>query len=251
MIGTGHLGAYLLLLLKGAGITLQLCLGALLLGSVVGVLLGAMRSSGWALLRAIALVYIEAIRSTPFVILLFFIFYAVPLALDVDIPPYPAAITALSLHCSAFMAEIVRSGIQSVAKGQWEAARSLGLSYYRIMRHVVLPQALRVMIPPTIGVYVSTIKESSLASIIGFVELLGQGMAIRESNAGRSTADVLVAVAFGYFVMCFALSRIGLYLERRSSRELLGAPSTAAAGAWATARRRFAPRPAEPAATME
>jgi polar amino acid transport system permease protein len=251
MIGTGHLGAYLLLLLKGAGITLQLCLGALLLGSVIGVLLGAMRSSGWAPLRAIALVYIEAIRSTPFVILLFFIFYAVPLALDVDIPPYPAAITALSLHCSAFMAEIVRSGIQSVAKGQWEAARSLGLSYYRIMRHVVLPQALRVMIPPTIGVYVSTIKESSLASIIGFVELLGQGMAIRESNAGRSTADVLVAVAFGYFVMCFALSRLGLYLERRSSRELLGASSTAVGGAWATRRRRFGPRPAEPATTME
>jgi len=149
------------------------------------------------------------------------------------------------------MAEIVRSGIQSVAKGQWEAARSLGLSYYRTMRHVVLPQALRVMIPPTIGVYVSTIKESSLASIIGFVELLGQGMAIRESNAGRSTADVLVAVAFGYFVMCFALSRLGLYLERRSSRELLGAPSTATGGAWATTRRRFGPRPAEPATTME
>jgi ABC-type arginine transport system permease subunit len=76
------------------------------------------------------------------------------------------------------------------------------------------------MIPPTIGVYVSTIKESSLASIIGFVELLGQGMAIREANALRGTADVLAVVAFGYFVICFTLSQLGRYLERRTAREL-------------------------------
>ena len=198
MIASGHLIAYLLLLLKGAVITLELSLGALVFGSLGGVVLGAMRGAHLRPLKAVALLYIEVVRSTPFVILLFFIFYALPLALDMDIPPYPAAITALSLHCSAYMAEIVRSGIQSIPKGQWEAAAALGLNYYRTMRHIVLPQALRVMIPPTIGVYVSTIKESSLASIIGFVELLGQGMAIRESNAGRSTADVLVAVALGY-----------------------------------------------------
>jgi polar amino acid transport system permease protein len=94
------------------------------------------------------------------------------------------------------------------------------LPYYRIMLHIILPQALRVMIPPTIGVYVSTIKESSLASIIGFVELLGQGMAIREANSLRNTADVLVAVALGYFAICFSLSQLGRYLERRTTREL-------------------------------
>ena len=216
MIGSGHLASYLLLLLSGAAVTLKLSLGALALGSLGGTALGAMRSSRLPLLRLPALLYIEGLRSTPFVILLFLIFYAMPLALDIDIPPYPAAISALSLHCSAYMAEVVRSGIESVPKGQWEAAASLGLGYVRIMRLVVLPQALRVMIPPTIGVYVSTIKESSLASIVGFVELLGQGMAIRESNAGRSTADVLVAVAFGYFAICFTLSRLGQHLERRT-----------------------------------
>ena len=220
MIASGHFWKYALLLLQGAGITLQLSLAALVFGSLGGVLLGALRSSRLRALRAIATVYIEAIRSTPFVILLFFVFYAVPVALDADIPPYPAAISALSLHCSAYMAEILRSGIQSIAKGQWEAAASLGLGYYRTMRHIVLPQALRVMIPPTIGVYVSTIKESSLASIIGFVELLGQGMAIREANAGRATADVLIAVAIGYFAICFSLSLIGRQLERRTMREL-------------------------------
>ena len=220
MIGSGHFWNYVLLLLSGAVITLKLSLGALVLGSVGGVVLGAMRGSRFRLLKLVSLLYIEALRSTPFVILLFLIYYAMPLALDLDIPPYPAAITALSLHCSAYMAEIVRSGIESVPKGQWEAAASLGLGYSRIMRLVVLPQALRVMIPPTIGVYVSTVKESSLASIVGFVELLGQGMAIRESNAGRGTADVLVAVAFGYFAICYALSQLGRWVEARTSREL-------------------------------
>ena len=158
-------------------------------------------------------------RSTPFVILLFLMYYAMPLALNIDIPPFPAAVSALSLHCSAYMAEVVRSGIELVPKGQWEAAASLGLGYSRIMRLIVLPQALRVMVPPTIGVYVSTIKELSLASIVGFVELLGQGMAIRESNAGRGTADVLIAVAFGYFTICYSLSRLGRYVEQRSGAE--------------------------------
>ena len=220
MLASGHLTNYLLLLLKGLAITLELSLGSLVLGSLGGIVLGAMRSSGWRALRVIALAYIETVRSIPFVILLFFVFFAVPLALDIDIPPYPAAIAALSVHASAYMGEVVRSGIESIPKGQWEAGASLGLPYYRIMRHIVLPQALRVMIPPTIGVYVSTIKESSLASIIGFVELLGQGMAIREANSLHNTADVLVAVAFGYFVVCFSLSQVGRYLEHRTTRDL-------------------------------
>jgi ABC-type amino acid transport system permease subunit len=129
------------------------------------------------------------------------------------------------------MAEVVRSGIEAIPKGQWEAAASLGLPYYRIMRLIVLPQALRVMIPPTIGVYVSTIKESSLASIVGFVELLGQGMAIREANTLRGTADVLVAVAFGYFAICFSLSQVGRYFERRTARELRASTATAQSAA--------------------
>ena len=227
MLASGHLANYLLLLLKGLAITLELSLGSLVLGSLGGIAFGAMRSSSTRALNAIAFVYIEIVRSIPFVILLFFVFFAVPLALDIDIPPYPAAITALSVHCSAYMAEVVRSGIEAIPKGQWEAAASLGLPYYRIMRLIVLPQALRVMIPPTIGVYVSTIKESSLASIIGFVELLGQGMAIREGNALRGTADVLVAVAFGYFAICFSLSQVGRYFERRTARELRASTATA------------------------
>lgn len=220
MIASGHLWSYLWLLAKGLAVTLELSFLALLLGSLGGLILGLMRASRHRWLGILPFFYIELIRSTPFLILLFFIYYGMPLALNTDIPAYPAAIWALSLHCSGYMAEVVRAGVQSVPRGQWEAAYALGLRYPRVMRLIVLPQAMRVMIPPTIGVYVSTIKESALASVIGFVELLGTGMAIRDTNAGRSTADVLVAVALFYFAICFGLSRLGLLIERSSSRDL-------------------------------
>jgi len=219
MISSGHFLGYVVLLLKGAVVTLELSLGGLVIGSVLGLVLGLMRRSRFGGLRALALLYIEALRSTPFVILLFFIYYALPLALNLDIPPYLAAISALSLHCAAYMAEVVRSGIDAVVKGQWEAAYALGLTYRRVLGLVVLPQALRIMVPPTIGVYISTLKDSSLASIIGFVELLGQGMAVRESNVGRNTTDILLAVAIGYFIMCYSLSRLGRYVERRTQQK--------------------------------
>lgn len=215
MIASGHIASYLLLLLKGAIVTLELSLGALALGTAGGIILGLLRAAKSRALHILPLAYIEIVRSTPFLILLFFIYYGLPLALNTDIPAYPAAVAALSIHCSAYMAEVVRTGLQSVAPGQWEAASALGLRYFRIMRLIVLPQALRVMIPPTLNVYVSTIKESSLASVIGFVELVGTGNAIRESNAARSTGDVLAAVALCYFIICFTISQLGRKLETR------------------------------------
>src|SRR5262249_26960894 len=134
MIGSGHLWSYLWLLAKGIAVTLELSFLALLLGSAGGLVLGLMRSSQRRWVTALPLLYIELIRSTPFLILLFFIYYGMPLALDTDIPAYPAAIWALSLHCSGYMAEVVRAGVQSVPKGQWEAASALGLRYVRIMQ---------------------------------------------------------------------------------------------------------------------
>lgn len=220
MIASGHVWSYLWLLAKGLLVTLELSFFALLLGSAVGLVLGLMRSAPRWWIGVLPFLYIEVVRSTPFLILLFFIYYGMPLALNTDIPAYPAAIWALSLHCSGYMAEVVRAGVLSVPRGQWEAAYALGLRYPRVMRLIVLPQAMRVMIPPTIGVYVSTIKESALASVIGFVELLGTGMAIRDTNTGRNTGDVLLAVAAFYFVVCFALSRVGRILELRTSRDL-------------------------------
>src|SRR5260370_6551229 len=142
MLASGHLTNYLLLLLEGLAMALELSLGSLVMGSLGGIVLGAMRSSGWRALKAIALVYIEAVRSIPFVILLFFIFFAIPLMLDLDIPPYPAAIAALSVHCSAYMGEVVRSGIGPIPKGQCETAASPRLPLYPTTPPSPFPHAL-------------------------------------------------------------------------------------------------------------
>ena len=213
MISSGHLAAYLLLLLKGASVTLKLSFGALILGTIGGILLGVLRTARAWPLRALPVGYIEIVRSTPFLILLFFIYYGLPLALNTDIPAYPAAIAALSVYCSAYMAEVVRAGLQSVARGQAEAAEALGLRYRQIMRLVILPQAMRVMVPADDRRLYQHDQGKLAGSVIGFVELLGTGNEIRESNAGRSTGDVLVFVAICYFLICFALSRFGRGME--------------------------------------
>jgi len=113
------------------------------------------------------------------------------------------------------LAEVVKTGIESVARGQWEASSSLGMRYLGAVRYVILPQALRVALPPAVGVYIFTIKDSSLASVIGYLELTGSGLAIRESSFGRGTLGVLMVVAAIYFIIAFSVSSVGQSLERR------------------------------------
>jgi len=237
--GWGHVGHYLFdsRILHGALVTIELTVAAQAIGIVLGVLLAVMRLSPNPLVAGGSWLYVWFFRGTPVLVQVLFWYNIAALyrTISLGIPFGPAfvhinantAITgfmtvvlALGLNEGAYMSEIVRAGIISVDEGQQEAALSLGMTRLQTMRRIVLPQAMRVMIPPTIGVYVSTIKESALASVIGFVELLGTGMAIRDSNTGRSTGDVLLAVAAFYFVVCFALSRVGRILELRTSRDL-------------------------------
>lgn len=206
---------YLPVLLAGAVTTIELSSLALIFGTILGLLVGLARNSRRRWLRVFATGYVELFRSVPILIQLFFIYYALPLILRIDIPSYPAAITALSLYCSAYMAEVVRAGIESVHHGQWEASLSLGMTYTKAIRYVILPQAVRVALPPAISVYVFTIKDSSLASVIGYVELTGAGLAIRESAFGAGTFGVLLTVAGIYFFMAFSLSLFGQYVHRR------------------------------------
>lgn len=206
---------YLPVLASGAVTTLQLSSLSLVLGTILGLVIGLARTSHRRTPRVLATGYVELFRSIPILLQLFFIYYALPILFRLDIPSYPAAIAALSIYCSAYMAEVVRTGIQSVAVGQWEAAASLGMDYLTMLRYVVIPQAVRVAIPPAISVYVFTIKDSSLASVIGYVELTGSGLAIRESAFGHSTFGVLMTVAGIYFLMAFSLSLLGHYAHRR------------------------------------
>jgi polar amino acid transport system permease protein len=205
--------AYASILLKALGLTVWLSWLALVLAAVGGVVLALMRTSRVLPLRLLALAVTEFFRSIPILIVMFFCYFGVPVVLGIDVSPFTAATAALALHASSSMSEVVRAGIESVGKGQWEAAQAAGMSYGQVMRYIVGPQAARVILPPSVGVYIATLKESSLASIIGFIELTKTGLLIRESTGAGFTALAVVAVL--YFALNYAISLAGGALEQR------------------------------------
>ena len=204
---------YLPLLFKAAGTTIWLSWLAMLVGAVGGTFVALLRRSRLAPLRIIALVYTEFWRSVPILIVMFFCFYGTPLVFGIDVSPFLAATIALALHASASMAEVVRAGLGSVGRGQFEAAQAAGMTPLQVMRHVVVPQALRVVLPPSVGVFITTLKESSLASIIGYIELTKTALLVRDSTGGGFAPLLLLGAM--YFAMNYAISLAGLSLERR------------------------------------
>ena len=204
---------FLEVLLRAAAITLWISWLALLLAAVLGSIVGLARMSRWLPVRLGALAYAEVFRSIPTLVQLFFVYYGITFIFSLDLSPFAAATIALSLEASALMSEVVRAGIQSVSRGQTEAALSSGMRAWQVQRYVIWPQAIRVMIPPAVGVYVSTIKASSLASIIGYIELTRVGLLIRESQRGGML--ILVAVAAIYVIINYGISLLGSALERR------------------------------------
>jgi polar amino acid transport system permease protein len=140
------------------------------------------------------------------------IFFALPL-MGLQVPIFAAGVATLMVNSSAFMAEIVRAGIQAVGRDQWDASRSLGMGYVQAMRWVVLPQAVRVMIPPGVGLLIGLIKDSSVISVISYLELTRVGQILTEKTF--LSFQVFGIVAALYFLMCYPLSRVALYAERR------------------------------------
>lgn len=205
--------AYTPLLLRAVGTTLWLSWLAVLLGAVGGILLALLRTARWRALRVPALLYTEFFRSIPILIVMFFCYFGMPLLLAADLSPFAAATIALALHASSTMSEVVRAGIQSVGRGQWEAAQASGMNYVQVMRHIIGPQAIRVVLPPSVGIFITTLKESSLASVIGYIELTKTGLLVRESTDGGFAP--LLALAFLYFLINYAISLAGGALERR------------------------------------
>jgi len=204
---------YAPIILKALGLTIWLSWLALLIGGLGGLVLALMRTSRFRLLMLFAMLYTEFFRSIPILIVLFFCFYGVPLLFGVDLSAFAAATVALGLHASSMMSEVIRAGIGSVGRGQWEAAQAAGMTYRQMMRHVVGPQAMQVILPPSVGVYIMVLKESSVASIIGYVELTETGLLIRESVGGGFA--ILGVVALLYFALCYAISLAGGAMERR------------------------------------
>lgn len=199
-------------LLVGLQWTLLLSLVAFACGGVAGLLLLLARISRLQALRVLARGYIELFQGTPLLMQLFMVFFGIAL-LGVDVSPWLAAAVALTLFTSAFLAEIWRGCVESIGHGQWEAAESLAMSRLEVLRHIVLPQAMRIAIAPTVGFSVQVVKGTAVTSIIGFTELTKTGGML--ANATFEPFMVYGLVALGYFLLCYPLSLAAYRLERR------------------------------------
>ncbi len=201
-----------LFLLSAVQWTLALSAIAFLGGIPGGLLIALGRTASIKSIRVLASGYVQLFQGTPLLMQLFLSFYCAPV-LGFPISPWTAAALGLTLNTSAFLGEIWRGCIQAVPRGQWEAASALGLRYPGLMRYVILPQAVKIAVPPTVGYLVQVIKGTSLASIIGFVELIRAGQIV--NNATFQPFLVFSIVALFYFALCWPLSLYATRLEAR------------------------------------
>ena len=211
------------LLLQALGQTLLLTLLGLFFACILGLIFGIMSVLKNRVCNVISTIFVDVIRGVPMIVLAFYVYLGIPYLLKNGwgltgfVPPaLQAGTICLALNCGAYMAEIIRAGIQSVDKGQMEAARSLGLPYWKAMQRVVLPQAIRTMIPSIINQFIITLKDSSILSVIGFPELVNTA-----KNVVAITFDsfaVWTIVALMYLIVITLLSRFAKIMERRLNR---------------------------------
>ncbi|MFD2262992.1 amino acid ABC transporter permease [Lacibacterium aquatile] len=199
-------------LLLAARWTVVLSLVAFVCGGLLGLVVLMLRTGRSPIVRQVARGYIELFQGTPLLMQLFLCFFGLAL-LGVNVSPWAAAGIGLTLWTAAFLAEIWRGCVEAIAKGQWEASASLGMGYLQQMRYVVLPQSLRIAVPPTVGFSVQVVKGTAVTSIIGFVELSKAGTVV--TNATFEPFTVYGVVALIYFALCWPLSKASQSLERR------------------------------------
>ncbi|WP_295477770.1 amino acid ABC transporter permease [uncultured Pseudomonas sp.] len=199
-------------LLLAARWTVLLSMTAFVGGTLVAIPLVMMRLSRHTWLHRLIRAYTELFQGTPLLMQLFLAFFGVAL-LGIDVPPWTAASLALTFYTSAFLVDIWHGSIRALPRGQWEACRCLGLDFGQTLYRVILPQALRIGIAPTVGFAVQVIKGTALASIIGFVELTKAGTIL--NNVTYAPFKVFGLVALGYFLMCYPLSRYSQFLEKK------------------------------------
>ncbi len=201
------------MLLKGAVITLKLTIVVLPLAVLLGLiscLLGMTKH-----FKFISNIYIAIIRGTPIIVQVFFIYFGLTQFFRFRMTAYTAGVISLSMNAGAYLSEIFRGGIQAVNIGQTEAARSLGMSYSSTMRKVILPQAFRIVIPSVVNQFIITLKDTSIISVIGLMDIVMQAKQI----IARTYKSFIVWLLVGcvYFVICYTLSKISQYIERRLS----------------------------------
>ena len=206
-----------LFILEAAKWTIALSMIAFAGGAVGGLLVALGRTSDNAIARRAAAVFVQIFQGTPLLLQLFLVFFGGPV-MGVDLNPWIAAGIALILNTSAFLGEIWRGCIQAIPHGQTEAAHALGLHYFARMRDVILPQAFKIALPPTVGYMVQVVKGTSLAAIIGFTEVTRAGQII--NNATFQPLIVFSLVAAIYFALCWPLSLLAARMERRQAAAL-------------------------------
>ena len=199
-------------LLLAARWTILLSLIAFIGGGILAGILILLRMTNNRFVSILIKIYIEIFQGTPLLMQLYLAFFGLSL-IGIDINEWAAASLSLILFTSAFLCEIWTGCLNSVSKGQWEAAKTMGLSYYQTMIHVIIPQTIRVATAPTVGFSVQVVKGTALASIIGFIELTKAGTML--NNATFEPFKVFTMVAILYFVICYPLTRYSKYLERK------------------------------------
>ena len=200
-------------LLRGLIVTFELSAIIIIAAIIGGIIIGAGRYSKNKLFNWPATAFIELFRNTPVLVQIVWFYYAFPVLLGIQMEGFYAALVGIGLNMIAYTADIVRGGIQSIEKGQWEAAKSIGMGYLNVMRRIVLPQALRRMIPPFTSRIVEAVKATSLASTIAVAELLYEGQVL--ANTVYRPFELYTAVAVLYFFATYPLVLFSYWLENR------------------------------------
>ena len=201
------------LLIAGAGITVEITALSVFFGMLIGIVVALIRLSGVNVLRWLGNVYVDFIRGTPLLIQIFLVYFALPSIIGHRVDAFFAAISACSINSGAYVAEVFRGGIQSIDKGQMEAGRSLGMTWWQTMRYIILPQAFKRIIPPLGNEFIAMLKDSSLVSVIGFEELTRRGQLIIART--YASFEIWMAVAIIYLILTFTVARLTGLLERK------------------------------------
>lgn len=213
MIRMDIISAALPMLLKGLQVTLYIFVIAIILGFIIGLVVALLRLAPIKILNWIAKVYVDAIRGTPFIVQLFFIYFGINSLHLVSLNSTTAGIITVAINAGAYFAEIIRAGIQSIDKGQTEAARSIGFTGTQTMRYVVLPQAFRRMLPTITNQSIISLKDTSLLSVIGIADLTQQGQI--QASATFEAFKIWLAVGVIYFIIIYLLTILANFIERR------------------------------------
>lgn len=201
------------MLLVGAGVTIEITAVSVAIGFLIGLFVGIARICQVKILRIIATIYADCIRGTPLLVQIFLIYFALPIVTGQRVEPFVAAVAACGINSGAYISEIFRAGIQAIDVGQMEAGRSLGLSWWQTMYYVILPQAVRNILPPLGNEFIAMLKDSSLVSVIGFEELTRRGQLIIAQTYG--SFEIWTTVAILYLIMTLAISRVVAWLEKK------------------------------------